>query len=696
VRLQSVEIDNYRSLEHVEIRKFGPINALIGRNNSGKSAVMDTLALLGKVMNGQGGIETTVLTKHAIDRAIEISLTFEVEREERENFIIQLCTNSGVDYRAQEFIDSPLIRQIEYLFKSIPGNPSIINLIETKMMVQDGRNCQIQRVTGETNAQNPASNFLLLKQFLERSPNLRLDNGSLGHGNLNEASGVLRFSSSELRNLTGPDEISAWPLRSVGQYFAHSFFFSPFRHGSAEGPAVPFVRLNPDGSNLPSVIHAILSNNTDLFSSIEEFMQGALPDVGMLQSPLIGDNRVRVGFRLPYGNYLIPIIDMGGGVEQLLMVAVVLLTTGRESTLFMEEPETHLHAGAQRFLLEKLLAEDRQIFMTTHSPTFLNANREVQVFQVSRVGGSSSVRQITDADSLGVMLADIGARNSDLLLSDAVLFVEGPSDRDVISDWSVKVGQSLGQHNVSVLPMGGGDQPERGLPVRSGVLAGISQRSPVPHIFLVDRDERSYAEIERLEKLLGERVHILAARELENYLLNPRALMAALGFKYHDSSNVLSALEAVSTDFVESLIDRTIDSLYGLVLLKRIRSEIGGVAGGLLRKGSLYGMLAEAEKPTLAKSISREIKAHVDETIRRAEITRIVKLEQEKLRDEWSDAPRRFQFAPGEEIIAEVFRYFGGEYKKPDDAVKIAREMRADEIPSEITGLIARCVALTQ
>jgi hypothetical protein len=42
---------------------------------------------------------------------------------------------------------------------------------------------------------------------------------------------------------------------------------------------------------------------------------------------------------------------------------------------------------------------------------------------------------MTNADSLSDVLADIGSRNSDVLLSDAVLFVEGPGDRRVFARW---------------------------------------------------------------------------------------------------------------------------------------------------------------------------------------------------------------------------------------------------------------------
>src|SRR5713101_2343513 len=98
-------------------------------------------------------------------------------------------------------------------------------------------------------------------------------------------------------------------------------------------------------------------------------MQAALPDVGTLQAPRVG-NMTEVGFRAPDEKYLVRLHDMGGGVEQLVMIATVLLTTDDESTIFVEEPESHLHPGAQRFLIERLAHGIRQVFLTTHAPAF--------------------------------------------------------------------------------------------------------------------------------------------------------------------------------------------------------------------------------------------------------------------------------------------------------------------------------------
>ena len=53
------------------------------------------------------------------------------------------------------------------------------------------------------------------------------------------------------------------------------------------------------------------------------------------------------------------------------------------------------------------------------------------------------------------------------------------------------------------------------------------------------------------------------------------------------------------------------------------------------------------------------------------------------------------KLAPGTEVVEAVFRYFGSEYVKRSDAVRIARAMRTDEIDSEIAEAIDHAIALT-
>src|SRR5438874_13225879 len=96
---------------------------------------------------------------------------------------------------------------------------------------------------------------------------------------------------------------------------------------------------------------------------------------------------------------------------------------------------------------------------------------------------------------------------------------------------------------------------QRGARIRSEVLGGISHGAEsVPHFFLRDREERSQTEIRELEQELGDRVHILAARELENYLLVPHALLAAIRSKCRDDAPTVEKVQATSVEEIEQLV----------------------------------------------------------------------------------------------------------------------------------------------
>jgi hypothetical protein len=148
--------------------------------------------------------------------------------------------------------------------------------------------------------------------------------------------------------------------------------------------------------------------------------------------------------------------------------------------------------------------------------------------------------------------------------------------------------------------MDGGEHADRKARVRSDVLIGISQRSPIPHLFVVEGDEHSQAEINRLQGALGDRLHPLSSREIENYLLVPRALLAAIRLKYRDNAPIGERIDATTEEEVKELIRTTADELYGLILLKRIRAEIAGLAGGMLTRELTSGLAAEAHRDTLA------------------------------------------------------------------------------------------------
>jgi ABC-type cobalamin/Fe3+-siderophores transport system ATPase subunit len=695
--LSTVKISSYQSLEEVELDRLDQFNVLIGRNNSGKSSIFSSLSFLDKVLHGEdAGEPNRRLTGHDQGRSVGIHICFRPSNEERAEFL-QFLATAYQDSRRTELLHSAFLRQLRLILKAHPGAPQTLHLRETALMTEDSRWATIQRVKDLTETStNPTSSVVNFAEFATRNGGSRLETSLIDLGNPSIAAGDCRITAAWNQPAAAqtPKEFH-WLLTRVAGYFRTAFFFSPYRHSEARMPAQQSESLLQDGSNLAQVLFTIGLNSPSKYRLIEEFVHLALPDIGALRTPLLARD-TEIAFQQGVEDFRIRLHEMGGGVEQLLMVATMLLTTPDSCTLFLEEPESHLHAGAQRFLIEKLHGGNRQVFLTTHSPVFVNAAKSKSLYQVAYVRKRTTITRVKGAGHLAMMLADIGARNSDLLLSDAVLFVEGPSDKSVIEIWSETLDKSFAEHNVTVLPMGGGEHAGRGAPVRSEVLEGISQQSPIRHLFLLDHDERSKGEIEHLLRLLPDRVCVLNRRELENYMLVPRALRAAIRNKCRDDSDVVARVDQATDEQVVALMRAEAEKLRDLVLLKRIRSRLGGLAGGLLHKEMVAELVPLAHQADLGHVIKSRVQSRLLERLDGAGIDTVVNDERRAVDVAWADAAQHLVLAPGEEILAAIFAFFGTTYHKPGDTKAIAQELRRCEIHEEIRVLIDRVVQLAR
>jgi hypothetical protein len=372
------------------------------------------------------------------------------------------------------------------------------------------------------------------------------------------------------------------------------------------------------------------------------------------------------------------------------MVATALETAGERATLFLEEPELHLHPGAQRYLAERLLSDTRQVFVTTHSSIFVNLEPPHSLYRVQTISGLTQVQRVEGSTDLAVLMEDIGARNSDLLLSDAVLFVEGMSDREIRHFWFHTLGQGLIEGNITVLATGGGRGAERQAVARSSVLVEISRRAPVPHLFLIDRDERRHGDFGRLQQQLEARIHVLKRREIENYLLVPRAIIAAMLRKYEHDADVFAKVQATTEEEVQQLISEGANQLHDLVLLKRVKAEIGGLADGLLPTNMISELIRRAHDHDLANHLHEAIRKRVDDELTRLNLDAIVLRERNTLDEAWGETESILSLAPGSEILEYVFASYGGRFKKASDGPRIAQAMKTEEIDEEIRELLGR------
>lgn len=146
---------------------------------------------------------------------------------------------------------------------------------------------------------------------------------------------------------------------------------------------------------------------------------------------------------------LIPLRDSGSGLKTVLLVLLNLLVVHdlsgnqRSKMIFaFEELENNLHPTILRRLLRYIedyaVKETVTIFLTTHSSVALDLfgpSPNAQIVHVSHDGESARTTTVkTHFDQIGVIAA-LGAKPSDLLQANGIIWVEGPSDAIYINRW---------------------------------------------------------------------------------------------------------------------------------------------------------------------------------------------------------------------------------------------------------------------
>ena len=247
---------------------------------------------------------------------------------------------------------------------------------------------------------------------------------------------------------------------------------------------------------------------------------------------------------------VLPLRNLGSGIEQVVLLAT--LATQHDNCLFcVEEPELHLHPILLRKLTQYLLGSTTNTYLfATHSTHLMDApDANILSTSYDTVAGTT-VQRLVDRESRAALSQRLGYRASDLVQSNAVVWVEGPSDRIYIRHWIRKVNPNLleGIH-YSILFYAGrllshysGDEPDS---LEASVGDFISMLDVNRNMAIVidsDRKNRNQKINATKTRLVDEFnrvcavVWVTAGREIENYI--PSDIFATAVKKVHPTVSI--------------------------------------------------------------------------------------------------------------------------------------------------------------
>ena len=236
----------------------------------------------------------------------------------------------------------------------------------------------------------------------------------------------------------------------------------------------------------------------------------------------------------------------GSGLKTVLLVLVNLVMMPKivpaplDSFLFgFEELENNLHPAAQRrlfrYLRERAERDKCHFFLTTHSNVVIDlfsADPLAQILHVTHDGETATVAAVESFPDGGAVLDDLDVRASDLLQTNVVVWVEGPSDRIYFNRW-IELwtgGKVVEGVHYQCLTYGGSAGSHLSFSIRpEDVDAMIPALKVNRHaIVLIDSDKRCKntelrKEAERMKREIeseevGGVAWVTAGREIENYI----------------------------------------------------------------------------------------------------------------------------------------------------------------------------------
>jgi len=215
------------------------------------------------------------------------------------------------------------------------------------------------------------------------------------------------------------------------------------------------IVFTPNGVGATNIIQQII-NRTNRNSQLIE--QKLLNELNTIINPDIKFSRILV--QLNESDYWelyfensnkdsIALSKMGSGIKTILLVLLNLIVRpdienkSPSSYVFaFEELENNLHPSLQRRLYNYInnysLKNSTYFFLTTHSNVVIDAfgsSENTQLIHVLNDGEKSTTITISSYSETKNILNDLGIKASDILQSNGVIWVEGPSDRIYINKW---------------------------------------------------------------------------------------------------------------------------------------------------------------------------------------------------------------------------------------------------------------------
>jgi predicted ATPase len=214
-----------------------------------------------------------------------------------------------------------------------------------------------------------------------------------------------RLKSDDILALKVFAQLEHFPVAMCLGNFIESWHISNFNmnHARLDIKKGYAEHLSLDGSNLSLVTEYLYKQHPQLFQTILLKLSERIPGIENVEAKTTEDGRVLIRFK--DGSFENPFSahNISDGTLKMFAYLVLLYDPKPHSLLCVEEPENQLYSELLWELAEEFRAyttRDSQVFISTHSPGFLNAIALDEVFWLVKKNGYTTIYRVKNDDQI--------------------------------------------------------------------------------------------------------------------------------------------------------------------------------------------------------------------------------------------------------------------------------------------------------
>lgn len=375
MQIESIEIKNYRLFREARLQNISRLCVLVGANGTGKSTLFDVFSFLkdalsmtvAKAVAKRGGYKE-LASRGFANEPIELTLQFRLDI-------------TGIE------------RLVTYVLKIEPNDQGRIVVSREILRYKRGANGKpfhfLDFSFGKGYAISNEEDFSKVDEALVR------EEEELDAPDILAVKGLGQFERFKAA--------SAFRLM-IENWHISDFHVSDARPSQEDGFA---EHLSTRGDNLSLVANFLFEHHRPAFDRILASMRARVPGVAVVEPKQTEDGRLVLRFQ--DGSFKDPFIarHVSDGTIKMFAYLVLLNDPKPYPLLAVEEPENQLYPELLPELAEEFRDYARrggQVFISSHSPDFLNALRLEEIFCFRKENGFTQISRASDSENLRALV----------------------------------------------------------------------------------------------------------------------------------------------------------------------------------------------------------------------------------------------------------------------------------------------------